>query len=119
MQSNLDEQTNAYHPDFRAAIQERREVSAADPSAPPGIPKAQLAAAATYGSSSRVLAFDYKKILNLKQLVEIPGEMMSGILGGIKANGMIGRRGTNTNGANLSRKVISIRMGHPKMAIFQ
>ena len=28
--------------------------------------------------------------------------MMSGILSGIKANGKIGRRGTKTNGANLS-----------------
>ena len=33
------ENKNAYHPQFRAAIQERHKVSAADPSAPPDTPK--------------------------------------------------------------------------------
>ena len=32
-------QNNSYNPEFRAAIQERQRVSAADPSAPPNIPK--------------------------------------------------------------------------------
>ena len=47
--------------------------------------------------------FRDKQILNLKQVGEILRRMMSGILGGIKACGMIGQRGTKTNGSNLSR----------------
>ena len=49
-------------------------------------------------------------------------EKMSGILGGIKANGMIGPRGTKTNGANVSRSSIQYFFNKdrpPKMAIFQ
>ena len=68
--------------------------------------KNPFGASSTNRSSSRVLAFDYKRMLNLKQLGEILREMMCGILGGIKSNGMIGQRGTKTNGANLSRSSI-------------
>ena len=87
------EDMNAYHPKFRAAIQERHEVL-------PLILQHHLTSQNPIGSSSRVLAFGHKNILNLQQLGEIPGEMMSGILGGIRANG------TKTNCANLSRSSI-------------
>ena len=72
------------------------------------------------GSSSRVVAFDHKKRLNLKRKEEIPGEMMSGMLVGIKANGVAGRRATKTYGANHGRSSAYLRrIGHQKIAIFQ
>ena len=73
-------------------------------------------------SSSRVLAFDYKYVVILKQQGEILGEKMSGILGGIKVSGMTGQRGTTTNGANISRSSIhfcaKIRIGHSRWQSF-
>ena len=59
---------NAHHQDFRGAIRERHQVSAADSSD-------------LNGSSSNVLEFDSKKILNLRAGGEIPSETMRGNLG--------------------------------------
>ena len=54
-------------------------------------------------SSIKVIALDYKEIMILIEPEEIPCEMIRGNFGGVTTNGMIGWRGTMTNGANLSR----------------
>ena len=111
--SPCTQKTTAPH-DQSSEQQSKKDIS------PPDIPKPNWQQQQQWQQQEQVLALYCKKILNLRQLGEIPGEMMSSVLGGIKANGMVGRRGAKTNGADLSRSSnLFKKEWPPKIAIFQ